>query len=72
MKNALADYGKNIKGKTFSHIEAWEIVRKADKWLEQPCVGQASSSNSDKRRKSSESGNYESGSNDNVETVIRI
>ena len=70
MKNALADYNKKTKGKSFSHIEVWEIVRKAEKWLEQPSVGQANSSHSDKRRKSSESGNYESGNNDNAETVI--
>ena len=70
MKNALADYDKKTKRKDFSHIEAWEIVRCEDKWLEQPCVGQASSANSDKRRNSSESGYYETVSNDNVETVI--
>ena len=60
----MADYKRKTKGKTFGHIEAWEIVRKNDKWLEQPIVGQTSSSNSEKRKKSSES------SNDNVETII--
>lgn len=60
----MADYKRKTKGKTFGHIEAWEIVRKYDKWFKQPIVGQTSSSNSDKRRKSSES------SNDNVETII--
>jgi hypothetical protein len=64
MKNAMVDYKRKTKGKTFGHIEAWEIVRKYDKWFEQPIVGQTSSSNSEKRRKS-----YES-SNDNVETII--
>lgn len=60
----MADYKRKTKGKTFGHIEAWEIVRKNDKWFEQPIVGQTSSSNSEKRKKSSES------SNDNVETII--
>ena len=60
----MADLKKKTKGKTFGHIDAWEIVRQNDKWLEQPIVGQTSSSNSDKRKKSSES------SNDNVETII--
>ena len=60
----MADFKKKTKDKTFGHIDAWEIVRQNDKWLEQPIVGQTSSSNSDKRKKSSES------SNDNVETII--
>ena len=60
----MADYKRKTKGKTFVHIEAWEIVRKNDKWFEQPIVAQTSSSNSEKRRQSSES------SNDNVETII--
>ena len=64
MRNALADYKKKTKGRNFTHIEAWEIVRKSDKWLQQPTVSQTSSSNTEKRRKSSES------SNDNVETII--
>ena len=67
MTNALADYKKKTKGKSFTHIEAWEIVRKSDKWLEQPDVSQASSSNSDKRKKSSASSNENV---ENVETII--
>lgn len=67
----MADYDKKNKGKSFTHIEAWKVVRGEDKWLKQPCFVQASSaSHSEKRRKSSESSYYESGSNDNVETVI--
>jgi hypothetical protein len=58
MKNAMVDYKRKTKGKTFGHIEAWEIVRKYDKWFEQPIVGQTSSSNSEKRRKSYESSMY--------------
>ena len=62
----MADYKRKSKGKNFTHTEAWEIVKKADKWLKQPCVVQTSSSNSDKRRKSSESSNE----NENVETIL--
>ena len=63
MKNAMADFKKRT-GKNFGHIEAWDIVRKYDKWSEQPIVGQTSSSTSEKQRKSSQS------SNENVETII--
>ena len=71
LKNALADFNKKNKGKSFTHIDAWEVVRGEPKWLEQPCFVQTSSaSNSDKRRKSSESTYYESGSNENVDTVL--
>ena len=71
LKNALADFNKRNKGKSFTHIDAWEVVRGEPKLLEQPCFAQASStSNSGKRRKSSESTYYESGSNEHVETVI--
>jgi hypothetical protein len=69
----MSDYDKKNKGKSFTHVEAWKVVRGEDKWLKQPCFFQASSaSHSDKRRKSSESTYYESGSNDNVETVIPV
>ena len=64
MKNALADFKKKSKGRNFNHIDAWEIVKKSEKWLQQPSVNQASSSSTDKRRKSPES------INDNVETII--
>ena len=63
MKNAMADFKKRT-GKNFGHIEAWDIVRKYDKWSEQPTAGQTSSSTSEKRRKSSQS------SPEDVETII--
>jgi hypothetical protein len=52
------------QGKPFTHQRAWEIVKDQAKWLEQKCVQDEQSSHSDKRRKSSESGHYESGSNE--------
>ena len=60
----MADFKKKSKGRNFNHIDAWEIVKKSEKWLQQPSVNQASSSSTDKRRKSPES------INDNVETII--
>ena len=81
MTNALADYDKKNKSKSFTHLDAWKVVKGETKWLKQPCFVQASSkqpsfvqasstSHSDKRRKSSESAYYESGSNENVQTVL--
>ena len=67
----MSDYDKRNKGTSFNHIEAWKVVKGEPKWLEQPCFEKLSStSHSDKRRKSSESSYYESGSNDNVDPVI--
>ena len=67
----MSDYNKRNKGTSFNHIEAWRVVKDESKWLEQPCFEKVSStSHSDKRRKSSESSFYESGSNDNVDPVI--
>ena len=67
----MSDYNKRNKGTSFNHIEAWRVVKDESKWLEQPCFEKVSStSHSDKRRKSSESTYYGSGSNDNVDPVI--
>ena len=60
----MTDFKKKSKGRNFNHIDAWEIVKKSEKWLQQPSVNQASSSSTDKRKKSPES------INDNVETII--
>ena len=60
----MADFKKKSKGRNFNHIDAWEIVKKLEKWLQQPSINQASSSSTDKRRKSPES------INDNVKTII--
>jgi hypothetical protein len=57
----LSDYSNKMK-KPFTHLAAWEVVKNEARWLEVPVVGgQTSSSHSDKRKKSSEGGNYESG-----------
>jgi hypothetical protein len=67
----MSDYNMRNKGTSFNHIEAWRVVKDEPKWLEQPCFEKVSStSHSDKRRKSSESSYYGSGSNDNVDPVI--
>ena len=67
----MADYDKKTKGHSFTHVEAWKVVKKEPKWLEQPIIDKyISTSHFDKRRKSSESSFYESGSNDNVDPVI--
>ena len=71
MNNALADYDKKNNGRSFTHIDAWNVVKGEPKWLGQPCFEKlAATLHSDKRRKSSESTFYESWSNDNVDTVI--
>ena len=57
-------------GKPFSHQRVWEVVRQQAKWLEQKCVQDEQSSHSDKRRKSTESGHYESASNEPFDTVL--
>jgi hypothetical protein len=67
----MSDYNKRNKGTSFNHIEAWKVGKEEPKWLEQPCFEKLfSTSHSDKRRKSSESSYYGSGSNDNVDPVI--
>lgn len=71
MNNALSDYDKKHNGHSFTHIDAWYVVKGEKKWLEQPSLEKKFASlHSDKRRKSSESTYYESGSNDNVDTVL--
>ena len=67
MQNAMADYDWKNNGHSFTHTEACKVVKGEPKWCEQPCFEKLSSTfHSDKRRKSSESGFYESGGNDNV------
>ncbi|MFS7998389.1 hypothetical protein Hanom_Chr12g01153281 [Helianthus anomalus] len=45
---------------SFHHIEAWEVVRKHEKWAPVPLLGEESGS-SRQKRKSSDSGNYQAG-----------
>ena len=63
LNNALADYSAKV-GKPFTHQLAWEVVKDQPKWEEQKSDGGTSTSHSDKRRKSAEGVQYESGSND--------
>jgi len=68
MNNAMTSFAKK-QGKPFTHQQAWRIVKGEAKWMEQKCVQDEASSHSDKRRKSSESGHYESASNE-FDTVL--
>nr|XP_043611889.1 uncharacterized protein LOC122583563 [Erigeron canadensis] len=61
--NNACELFKKKNDKDFTHNRAWEVVKKHAKWLEQKNV-QDELSNHDKRRKSIESGQYESTSND--------
>ena len=66
MKVAFADYKTRAK-KAFAHLPVWEAVKSHDKWPEQECFqhfpGMGVSASGSSKRKS---GEYESGSNDNV------
>ncbi|MFS7939863.1 putative glutathione transferase [Helianthus anomalus] len=46
MKQTLKDYQKNKGG--FPHIEAWEVVRKHEKWAPVPLLGEESGSSGQK------------------------
>ncbi|KAM0005611.1 hypothetical protein Hdeb2414_s0015g00447861 [Helianthus debilis subsp. tardiflorus] len=59
MNRALSDFKPKYPS-GFQHIEAWEVVRKHDKWAPVPLLGEDSGS-SGQKRKSSDSDNYNTG-----------
>lgn len=61
-ERAALDYEKHYK-KPFNHVKAWHILRNQPKWLEQPVIGQESEGSS-KKRKSSESSNVPTPTNE--------
>ena len=60
---AMADW-KAENGKAFPHLEAWLVLVKHEKYKGVPSMSAGLESSSQKRTKTSESGNYTSSSND--------
>ncbi|KAJ0441537.1 hypothetical protein HanRHA438_Chr16g0746941 [Helianthus annuus] len=71
MKNAIGDYCRVYKHKSFLHLAAWEVARLLPKWVPVDLVDMGGPTaprrrGGSKRSKTSESGNYTTSESDNM------